>query len=244
MNEQAIRDAIETGERFDSFGTESRVEDVVRWKITDAMKLKGQSGADEGMMKATSRKVTEVIIRDYPTLTDKELDIILEAGVSGEFGKDTWVNGAAVLNWLRQYYKDTLRINVIDEHNDIAKKKRMPSASEIAERNREAYQNAYYNALEYYRENGTIFYVSKIVDGKEVDDVRAFHIPHWAALVYDEYHRNGVIKEPSEEDLFEADAYADAEIERIPSKPQFIEAHLEDWRKAHLLEIHFRQQIQ
>ena len=46
MNENNIRIAIETGNRFDCYGSQSGMENAIRWSIIDAMKMRGQGNPE------------------------------------------------------------------------------------------------------------------------------------------------------------------------------------------------------
>ena len=76
MNEQALKDAMQTGCEFGRFRSETLVEETIRYSITEAQRVRGQGSGDESMLSTAVRKVAEVILRDYPTLTDKEFSLI------------------------------------------------------------------------------------------------------------------------------------------------------------------------
>lgn len=227
MNESVIREAITTGSKFGSY-TQSQIEDVVRWKICDAAKLRGQGDMDSNMVYAITTKITEVIMRDYPSMTDKEFGLVLEMGVSGEFGRDTWVNGGMVLQWLRLYQSYALRIAIIDELNESRNKHRK-TKEEIEDLNRQAFDVKAHSAYDYYKENNVIF----------GDDPRAFHLPQWASIVYKHYREQGKIPEPDAKRLVEAGLYADAKIAEHLPKKEYMPAAREDWSNSYLLERYF-----
>ena len=131
MNENTIREAMESGYQFSSYNSESQIQDVIRWKINEALKLRGQSNMDDGMLTTTVNKVTEVIMRDYLSMTDKEFSLVLELGVSGEFGRETWVNGGLILQWLRQYWQSAGRISIIDADTEQDKESKRLTKAEI-----------------------------------------------------------------------------------------------------------------
>lgn len=225
MNEQTIINAIETGCRFDSYPSDGAIETMLRWKINDAMRLKGQSGMDEAMAMTICRKVTEVILRDYPSLTDKEFELILEAGVSGEFGKETWVNGANILLWIKTYTRDNSRRNALAELDKPEDKSRK-SKAEIDELNKRAVEGKIATASAYYKAKGTIF----------GDDPAAFHLPQFAAVCYDYLRERGDISEPTPEQIAEADDYAEEKIITSHTRREYIPAARDDWKKSKLLE--------
>lgn len=227
MNEQTIIQAIETGCRFDGYPSESSIETMLRWKINDAMRLKGQSGMDESMAQTICRKVTEFLLRDYPSLTDKEFELILEGGMTGDFGKETWVNGANIMMWVKSYAHDNARRNAVCQLDKPAEKK-SKSKAEIDELNKQAVEGKVASAMQYYKYNGTIF-------GSEAS---AFHLPQFAAICYDYLRERGDIPEPTPDQVAEADKYADEKIATSRTRREFIPAVHEDWHKSKLLELY------
>ena len=240
MNEDTIRKAMQ-GQAFNTYNSVSEIENVIRWKVFDAMRMRGQSGVDETTIQTICRKVSDVILRDYPAMTDVEFDVMLEAGISGELTpKETWVSGAMILQWMRLYYRHASRINIIDEQTEAEHNRKRKTKAEVEELNQKAYEGCFNNAREYLRENGTIIFKD---DEKRKDDARAIHLPHWAAMVYDEYRRRGVIPVPTDGQKLEADMYAEVKMQEKPTKPQYVKASIEDWQKAHLLELYYNNTI-
>lgn len=249
MNQQSIKAAIETGKQFGQYDSKSQIEQVVRWKVTDAMKLRGQVGGDEGMMQTSCRRITDVIIRDYPTLTDKEFDILLEAGVSGEFSKDTWVSGAVILQWLRQYNRHALRIAIIDEQDNADKEtKHRRTKADIEAMNNAACKEKARSAFEYYKQHGTIFGNEKMPEDLKEDEraayfadkARSFHLPQFAAIVWEWIKAQGGVAEPSEERMLEANRFADDKIASANTRKEYVPAAHDDWRDSYLLEQYYK----
>ena len=230
MNEQSIKDAILNGSAFSSYSSDSSVENVIRWKICDAMTLRGQN-PDENTLQTVCRKIASIILRDYPKLTDNEFEIILEAGISGELGKETWVSGASILQWIRTYSNHPSRIAIIDEQEEEKSDKHRLSKAEIEELNDKACKEKAKSAFEYYKEKGTIF------SGK---DSRGFHLPQFASIVYERLKNQGFIKEPSEDDLVMAAEYADRKVVEHKTKKEFLPAAHQDWMGSYLLEQYFK----
>lgn len=233
MNESAIREAINGGQRIDSYDSVSQLRTMLHWKICDAMKLRGQSGVDNGMIDTMEKKIADVLIRDYPSLTDKEVELMLEAGISGELGKETWVSGASMLQWLRAYNRHVSRLAIIDEQTEETKKKHRMTKAEVDELNKKAFENAVHFAFDYYRESGKIF----------GPDDRAFHLPQWASMVYEHYRESGKIPKPSDKRIIEAGEYADRMLIEHATKREYIPAAKEDWINSYLLEQYFSDVI-
>lgn len=229
MNENAIRDAMTTGYKFSTYSTENQIRDVVRWKINDAIRLRGQGGMDSSMEETTVSKVTEVIMRDYLSMTDKEFGLVLEMGVSGEFGRDTWVNGGMILQWLRSYKTNAQHVAIIDEQDEEARSKHRLTKGEIDELNEQAYDDSIHSGYEFFKEHGTIF----------GDDERAFHMPQWASMVYRHYREKGIIPEPTAQRELEANQYADRKVVEYSTKKVYIPAAHEDWIDSYLLKKYY-----
>ena len=245
MNESTIRDAMETGYKFCSYTSESQIEEVVRWKIKEASKLKGQGGLDADILGTTVSKVTEVIMRDYPTLTDKELGLILEMGVSGQFGRDNWVNGGNVLQWLGQYQRHPYRIAIIDADTEQEKETKRLTKAEIEKLNLEAYEGKIHSAFDYFKECRTIWSAREDERAKRMDlnDPRCFHCPQWAAMVYNYYREQGKIQAPTPERLKEAQEWGANKVAEHATKKEYIKGAREDWADAYLLEKYFEDLI-
>lgn len=233
MNESAIRDAIATGNRVDSFTTISALEQAVNWIISEAMQMRGQTGGETGMKDTTVKRVTDILVRDYPSFTDKELKLVMEAGISGELGRETWVSGASILQWLRAYSRHASRISIVDEQTEKTKQRHCKTKAEIDELNRRSFETKIHSAFEYYKEQGSIF----------GEDQRAFHLPQWAAIVYEHYRSEGKIPEPNAARIREAESFAEMKLIEHSTKKEFIPAAREDWMNSYFLEQYFSDVI-
>lgn len=243
MNEQSIKEALSLGCPFCNYESESQIETTIRWYVQGAMKMRGQNGADEDMMYTICRKVTDTILRDYPSMTDKEFEIMLDAGVSGEFTKDTWVSGAMILQWLRLYNQHQTRLTVIDEKDKEERTINRKTKAEIDELNKEAIEGKVKTAIEFYRKYGTIFYLGDDMRVKNEDRELAFHIPHFAAIAYDWFREQNRIPNPDDNQISDANKYADDMIAKKGTRKEFVESVHEDWYKSRLLESHIKNSI-
>lgn len=245
MNENTIREAMESGYRFSTYNSESQIQDVIRWKINEALKLRGQSNMDDGMLTTTVNKVTEVIMRDYLSMTDKEFSLVLELGVSGEFGRETWVNGGLILQWLRQYWQSAGRISIIDNDTEQAKQSKRKTKEEIEKLNRHTFEEKIHSAFEYYKECRTIWSAREDERARRMDenDPRCFHLPQWAAIVYNNYREVGKIKAPTPERIKEAQEWGANKVAEHATKKEYIKGAREDWADAYLLEKYFEDLV-
>lgn len=230
MNEKAIKESRENGALISSYSDISQLEQVVRWKILDAQRLRGQQ-IDENTLQTICKKTAEVLKRDYPNFSDKELDLVLESGISGKLGKETWVSGASVLQWLSGYTNNPVRIRFIESENESKKEVVKLSKEEISEKNRIALQEGYKRGYDCYVKNQTIFH-------KE-----GFAIPQWPSIIYTEFRRIGKIAPPTEEQRAEAKERAEEYIIVHPLIVQTEESNqkrIEDMTKCYLLEAHYK----
>ena len=245
MNENVIRDAMETGYKFSSYTSQSQIQDVIRWKVNEALKLRGQGNMDETTQSTTIQKVTEVVMRDYLAMTDKEFSLVLEYGVSGEFGRDTWVNGGLILQWLRQYWHSAARLSVVDEDTEQEKESKRLTKAEIDRLNNTAFEEKIHSAFEYYKECRTIWSAREDVRARRMDenDPRCFHLPQWAAIVYNHYREVGKIKAPTPERIKEAQEWGARKVAEHATKKEYIKGAREDWADSYLLEKYFEDLV-
>ena len=234
MNEESIRTAIQTGNPFGSYPDFYSLENQIRFAYNDALKLRGQGSQDPASEERCIRIIAKTLYEDYPTMIDNELPILMQAGVSGEFGRDCWVSGAMVLQWIRLYSRHQMRLNVIDAQHEERKQSRL-TKEEKEQRNEKAYKDSYEKGLHCYRQNGTIFH-------KE-----GFAMAQWPAMLYDEYRRRGVRGEPTEDNRKYAAKKAEVHNLEHPLKFQLsaesMKIHRQDIIKAYLLEAHYSDQL-
>lgn len=231
MNENAIRQAREQGSLISSYTDVSQLEKVVRWKVVEAQRLRSQQ-VDENTMQSICKKTAQVLMRDYPNLTDDELDLVLEGGISGKFGKETWVSGASILQWLNHYHNNPVRIRLVEAQNEVSKPVTRLSKEEIDRRNQIAFAEGYEKGKECYKKNGTIYH-------KE-----GFAIPQWPSIIYQEFRNRGVIAKPTQEQMEYAEEKAKEHEALHPlllktKDPK--EVRFEDIYKSYLLEAHYKE---
>lgn len=232
MNEETIRTAIQTGHTFGSYPDSYSLENQVRFAYNDALKLRGQGTQDPATEERCVKIIAKTLFEDYPNLTDNELPILMQAGVSGELGKETWVSGAIVLQWVRLYSRHQMRLNIVDERHEDKQQHRLTN-EEKEQRNQQAHEDGYNKGLECYRKNGTIFH-------KE-----GFAMGQWPAMLYDEYRRRGVIPDPTDVQREYAEQGARVHDQQHPLRFQLtaesMRLHRNDLIKAYLLEAYYKQ---
>ena len=236
MNEQSIRTAIETGHPFSCYPDSSSLENQVRFAYNDALRLRGQGNQDAATEEQCVRTIAKTLYEDYPSLTDNELPIIMKAGVSGELGKENWVSGASVLQWIRLYSRCQMRLNVVDEKHDERRNAR-PTQEEETARNEQSWVDGYEKGKESCAQYGTIFCAA------------GFSMPMYPAMIYDEFRRRGVIQEPTAEARQYAEKKADEYNMNNPQKAMLLmpldalKLQREDLIKAFLLEYYYKDII-
>ena len=72
----------------------------------------------------TVAELTKRLLESYPTMTLGEVSIALEAGITGEYGKDVRLTIANCLVWLRTYYWSDDRKDAIRELEEERKRER------------------------------------------------------------------------------------------------------------------------
>lgn len=230
MNEGAIRQAREKGTLISSY-TPSQLESVVRWKIAEAQKLRGQQ-MDENTMQTICKKTTDVLIRDYGNFVDEELDLVLESGIAGKLGKEVWVSGASILQWLSNYQNNPTRIKVVESLNESKKTVVKLSKEEIDRKNQFAFAEGYDRGKECYKKNGTIYH-------KE-----GFAIPQWPSIIYQEFRNRGVIAKPTQEQIEYAEERAkehEATHPLLLNTEECKEVQFKDIYRSYLLEAHYKE---
>lgn len=231
MNEKAIREAREQGALISSYNDISQLENVIRWKIADAQKMRGQQ-VDESTMQTMCKKIAKVLQRDYPNFTDAELDLVFDAGLAGNLGKEVWVSGASILQWLNHYQNNPVRIRIVESQNESKKNTVKLTKEQISIKNQKAFAEGYEKGKECYKKNGTIFHK----DG--------FAIPQWPSLIYQEFRNRGLISKPTEEQKEYAEERAkEHETIHLTILGTDIAQDIikEDIYKSYLLEAHYKE---
>lgn len=241
MNDEIIRIAILEGSKFNTYSNRDQIETVVNWRISDALKMRGQSGMDSEILRTMVSNISTVLMRDYGSLTDKEFELILEMGISGEFGRETWVSGAGILHWMRLYYsKNSTRIAVLEEQNEAGQKKKKLTKAEIEQKNKEAYETKIHDVYAFFKIYGTIW---QSESKAPQDDRRGFGTPQWAAMVYREYRRQRKIPAPTDAQIQAATEWATKKGNWRLMGTDVYENSIEDWRDGRLLEMYFESLI-
>lgn len=240
MNAKKMSDAYETGSRWDAMPPIERHQ-TIKMAMSNAMLMKGQGRMDLGTMDTIVANIDGFILSEYPGLRDKEMDYLLNLGISGELDKESYVSGANVMRWVRAYYLNPERLALVDAEDKAQREAEALSPMAIAQRNADAFEDAYKRALEYYRLHGTIFGE----DRNEKGDVicRGLQLPQWAAQVYNHFHALGRIGEPTQQQIEQAKKEAADRVleDRVVMAlgQECIKITMQDWRDVILFEQHF-----
>lgn len=235
MNAKKLKEAYLTGTPWQQMRIDYQILEI-KAGITDAMILRGQGRMDNATMEKVADHLNDFINDEFPNLRNKEFGYILNLGISGELGQDTWISGAAVMKWVRMYYRHTERIAMIDKDEADRKTSNRLSPDEIAARNAAAFEESLNKAREYYAIHGTIF------------GPGGFSLPGWAAQIYNHYKQEGVIGEPTAEQV---EAATESAREALTSNglyawkypAEILKTSLADWRDAFLLENYYKNTI-
>lgn len=234
MNAKKLKEAYTTGTPWQLMGSEEQLLEL-RGVISDALTLRGQGRWDNYVMEKTAEQLNNFLNDEFPNIRNKELAYILNLGISAELGQDTWVSGANVMKWVRMYSRHAERLAVIDEEEEERKKGGRLSNEEIAARNKAAFEDGFSKARDCYSKTRTIFGAAGLA------------LPGWAAQIYQHYKDEGVITEPTAEEVEKATASArEAMINKgvlaWRYSSEVLKATLADWRDAFLLEDYFKKQ--
>ena len=120
---------------------------------------------------------------------------------------------------------DQSRIKVIEDADAEQQKSKRKTKEEKDALNAEACETKIHAAFEYYKEKRDLF----------GSDERAFHIPQFAAVVYNWFRDKGKIPEPTDEQLKRASDYADVKVTESRTRKVFIKSAFADWRDCSLL---------
>lgn len=97
-----------TGQPFGAMMPHTRLE-TVKANVVRAFGLRGLAVPDVTELDSITREIEAKIIRSYRHLTAAELAMVMEAGVSGELGKDVRVTCASVFGWIASYMASDIR---------------------------------------------------------------------------------------------------------------------------------------
>lgn len=154
------------------------LKETVRTAVVKAYGLKGLSLPIEAELGLMVDEIAGKIDRSYGFLTSQELFIIVEAGVTGEVGKDSRVTCASFFGWIAGYVASDIR-------KDVIKGLRQPSKpalydiDTVNEMNRQAEVRGINYLWGEYKENG------RLLDG---------HLDGYCAMVYDALVARGKVR--------------------------------------------------
>lgn len=97
-----------TGQTFGALMLHTRLE-TVKANVVRAYGLRGLPVPDETELSSMTREIEAKIGRSYRHMTPAELALVMEAGVSGELGKDVRITCASVFGWIASYMASDVR---------------------------------------------------------------------------------------------------------------------------------------
>ena len=189
MNKNEITEAMSDAMVWNTL-TPSQKNNVVDSAIARAYNMKGQAAIKSGEVYYFTRDgLLEVINKRYPKMTVSELNLAIDCGTRGEFGKDTFVNLANLEIWLKAYHNDPERLKAYEERYKEAQVDK--SEPTEAEKNEAMYQERMKSLFEYFCQTGDIY-------GK---DPRAIHLPQFGEVLYNMMQERGHAVSFAEESL-------------------------------------------
>lgn len=235
MNATKLKEAYTSGKPWKSLGYDDQLLEL-RAGITDAMLLRGQGRMDSYIMEKTAEQLNNFLNDEFPNIRNKELGYILNLGISGELGQDTWVSGANIMKWVRMYSRHAERLAVIDEEEAERKESNRLAPEEIYARNEAAFEEGLNKSREYFRQHGTIF------------GPGGLSLPQWAAQIYNHYKAVGLIPQPTTEQIEQAMGSARAAMAQRGTftwkyPAEVLKQTLDDWRDSFLLEQYYEQTL-
>ena len=154
------------------------LKETVRTAVVKAYGLKGISLPIEAELAIMVDEIAGKIDRSYSFLTSQELFIIVEAGVTGEIGRDSRVSCAAFYGWMAGYVSSDLRREVIKGLRQPSKPA-LYDIDTLNEMNRQAEVRSINRLWAEYKENG------RMLEG---------HLDGYCAMVYDALVARGKVR--------------------------------------------------
>lgn len=196
--------------------------DAVRRIVVRLYSLKAENpSGHQDTIGRCAAELEERVAKAFPSCTVEELALAMEAGIRGEWTKDTRIYPANLLTWLNNFATSPERLNAIREREREEQRQREydamnPSSEERRRLNDEFRQNGPGRAWEnYLREGWTI-----LSSG-------------YGNAIYEAMVANGEIVLPLDDDIVtEATKRAVARLRRIRGAKSFIhpeEANNETW---------------
>ncbi len=198
------------------------LKEVVRTAVTKAYGLKGLALPLEGELALMVDEISGKISRSYSFITSQELFIIVEAGVTGEVGRDSRVSCASFFGWIAGYVASDIRKDVIRGYRTATR----PSPYDvdtINEMNRQAEVRGINGLWGEYKDNGML------LDG---------HLDGYCAMVYDALVSRGRVA-VGQNVIEEARRRAKSELRRMGSTRTLKDGSLDMKVKKHLLLLCF-----
>jgi len=134
--------------------------DAVRKIVVRLYSLKAENpSGHQDTIGRCAAELEERVVKAFPSCTVDELALAMEAGIRGEWTKDTRIYPANLLTWLTNFATSSDRLNAIRDHEREEQRRREhdamnPSAEEVARLNEEFRLNAPKRAWENYQREG------------------------------------------------------------------------------------------
>lgn len=214
-----------TGQSFGSMMLHSRL-DIVRANIVRAYGLRGLGVPDAVELESITREVESKIGRSYRHMTAAELAMVMEAGVSGELGKDVRITCASIFGWISAYMSSDQRKEVLrTTMRRRSPQKDMLPAEQVESLNAAAQLRGARVLWEEYKANGSL---------------APEHLDGYIEMVCDGLMRRGVIS-PNKAAWAEAEKKARAEERRVTNGRSLSDCLKARKVKKYILLMYFRE---
>lgn len=174
--------------------------DLIRTAVTDAYRAKGlhpQPGDIDTLTRAT-----DVTFAEYISAYDDEVALVLQGGIAGSFGPNTYLSAENIASWALAYINSATRLEAIKNKNIIRESRYLEAAAQDAARRQHA---------EFVRTAPTKEWNAFVAAGGRLD----LKFDGYAAAVYDALKELGKVH-PSVETLAECRQQAAAMSRRAP----------------------------
>lgn len=175
-----------SGKSLNAYKIEDAKESV-RIQIERAYTLAEVAKPDAFTYEQVVDEVLGKILRSYGYMTAQELSLVMEAGVAGEFGRQTRPSAGAIFSWIAAYMNSDVRRETIKtvRRNNSRQESRLLTPSEVDELNRAAEVRALNTLWAEFKEHGQLAddhrrgYVAMAMDGAMKRDLFAITPEHW-----------------------------------------------------------------
>lgn len=181
----------------------ARIKDLITM-IGNVFRFKGQV-SDAADTADIALNLDRKLSQSYPEVTLAEIKLAFDYGVTGEYGDYYGINFVTLFNFIKSYMENPERLGVISTYNQ-QQRKALPAAPRVRPlTNDEKIRRAREHIKEYHHDCHSLGHISATLHSQE-----------W---LYGFLRNNGIMPEPSREDLKEALDTAEKWLKEYKSSP-------------------------